>query len=130
MRVATKIVIGNKVVGTERFHHMGPAQGTWWQKYSWWVIPLGVILLVIPAISYWSGAKIYGSGGTSMLAPQPVPVVVSPVVVQQPVPVVQPLPPPITPSVSSEAKKKEAGDEPVVPNAPKPKPKSLWELNP
>ena len=120
MRVATKIVIGTKVVATESFHHMGPAQGTWWKKYSWWVLPLVVILLILPAIGYWSGARIFSFSSQTTTVPvaTPQPIVVAPVVIQQPVVPTTPT----TPSALEEAK--EAGVE--LP----PKPKSLWELNP
>lgn len=121
MRVAAKIAVGNRVVATEQFHLMGPAQGTWWEKYSWWVIPLGVILLILPAIGYWSGVKVFSLSNPNQITSTPTPIVVTPVVVQQPVPP----PAPQTPAASGEVK--EAGNEPAT---PKPKPKSLWDLNP
>src|SRR3989344_8191348 len=114
MRAPGQIVMGGRRVATQNFHILGPGGGTWWVKYSWWVIPLGVVLLVLPAVGYWSGARIFSftSATTPVVVPQPV--VVTPVVIQPSAPAI--------PSTSGETE--EAGVKPPA------KPKSLWELNP
>ena len=78
--MAVRIPCEVRVVGgprtpilTESRHLLGPAEGTWWTKYSWWVIPLGIALIVLPLIS------LFRSGD----APHVQPVIVPPVVIQQ-----------------------------------------------
>ncbi|MBI2676764.1 MAG: hypothetical protein HYX21_02330 [Candidatus Yanofskybacteria bacterium] len=123
MRASGQIVMGGRRIATQNFHVLGPGGGTWWVKYSWWVIPLGVVLLVLPAVGYWSGARVFSFSGQTttsapaVMTPQPIVVTPVPVVIQSP-------PPPAltTPSALGEAE--EAGVKPP------PKPKSLWELNP
>lgn len=48
----TELRIGpadNRVtVGDETRYLMGSAEGPWWFKFSWWVIPLGLILVFGP----------------------------------------------------------------------------------
>jgi hypothetical protein len=45
---------GNKKVnvGQETRHLMGTIEGPWWFRYSWWVIPLGLILLIGPWVFF------------------------------------------------------------------------------
>src|SRR3989344_3515103 len=116
MRAPGQIVMGGRRVATHNFRILGPGGGTWWVKYSWWVIPLGVIFLLVPAVGYWSGARIFSFSDTAT-SPTPQPIVVTPVVIQQPVPIT-----PTTPSALGETE--EAGVKPLS------KPKSLWGLNP
>jgi len=52
IRVPTELRVGPPgrriTVGEETRHLMGSIEGPWWFKYSWWVIPLGLILIVGP----------------------------------------------------------------------------------
>ncbi len=45
-----RVIDGNRAItiDNERKYHMGPAEGRWWVRFSWWVIPLGIILLLLP----------------------------------------------------------------------------------
>lgn len=33
---------------TESRHLLGPVEGTWWMTYSWWVIPVGLLIIFLP----------------------------------------------------------------------------------
>lgn len=112
-RVQTGLVVGRTRVADENRHLLGPVEGSWWKWYSWWVIPLGILLFVYPGwatrglwwgteqlSSWWSGPPALGPGPsgsstsstttstTSSIVVPPVPPTVKP-----PVPVV------VTPSV-------------------------------
>lgn len=44
-------------VATETRYLMGSAEGPWWFKWSWWVIPVGLVLLILPWVLYFRGGK-------------------------------------------------------------------------
>lgn len=62
-RVPCEIRVGTgrnaRAITTENRYLLGPAEGTWWTKYSWWVIPLGLLVLILPWIF------LFGGGGGS-----------------------------------------------------------------
>ncbi len=63
-------------VGTEQRWLFGPAEGCWWRHYAWWVMPLGLLLLL-------SGWWLYFTGPSKSAAPSvtPAPAVTAPAVV-------------------------------------------------
>lgn len=93
-RVSTGLIVGRTRVATESRHLLGPVEGTWWKKYSWWVIPLAVLLLVWPGwlhqgFSWLAGAKVAGPSSTALsplVVSAPAPVIVPPLVVTTPAP--------------------------------------------
>lgn len=85
--IETELRIGTSrrvAIGTETRYIMGSAEGPWWFKFSWWVIPLGLLLILGP----W--ALILRRGGTdnasAPVAPQPQVIYVPPAPVAQPAP--------------------------------------------
>lgn len=104
-RVDTDLYVGT---GTRRVrvtsvpenrHLMGPGEGNWWKLYSWWVIPLGFLLLVWPG---WLHLGLSQIQGLAVSAPATKTVHVPPPVQAPPAPVAAPsvvktLPPPPEP---------------------------------
>ena len=68
-RVQVEKKVGDKTVGTETDWLLGPIEGKWWRKYSWWVIPLGFLLLVWPGWLH-EGIKWLSSYPTTTITPE------------------------------------------------------------
>ncbi len=87
VRVPCEVRVGTgtntSVVATESRHLLGPIEGSWWVKYSWWVIPLGFIILLLPWLIL---GGLHFSWGPSTQSSVSRPVIIRPVVVVQPAP--------------------------------------------
>lgn len=93
-RVPCEIRIGTgknaRAVTTEDRYLLGPIEGSWWVKFSWWVIPLGLFTLFLPWFF------LFGGGGSSSVQQAPPPVVTYVPPPQQPA-TYAPAPPPKEP---------------------------------
>lgn len=78
-----RIAGGATPILTESRHLLGPVEGSWWVKYSWWVIPLGFIILLLPWLLL---GGLHFSWGSQRALPVSQPVIVRPVVVVQQAP--------------------------------------------
>ncbi len=100
--VQRRVVQGNRsmVIGTDRDWRLGPFEGSWWVRYSWWVIPLGLLLIIVPWLIL---GGVFGQTRNvqpaSVAVAQPVPVVIQ---VQQTPPPTVPPPTPTPVSVLTE----------------------------
>ena len=122
---------------------MGGGEGSWWKRFSWWVIPVGLVLVLLPYLFLFG---VFGPEGEQQKSDPPLttersvsqPVVVQPVVVQPVVVQSQPISfpskieiearvnlktPTLPPQSQIADKPKETGrqsvwDEPTVPAPP------------
>lgn len=106
-RVPTDLSVGKIRVATENRHLMGPSEGAWWQKYSWWVIPLGFLLLMWPGWLHqgirWLTSPPAASPPATITTPSPTVVPPPPVYVTVTAPPSPPAPAPAPPKVSPPA---------------------------
>lgn len=110
--IETELRVGNgprrMAIGTETRYIMGSTEGPWWFNFSWWVIPLGLILIFGPWFLYFNGNRNSASASQPRViervierpAPAPAPA---------PAPKVQPAPTPrqLTPEERAEQYKEE-----------------------
>ena len=85
-RVPCEIRIGEgrnaRTIANESRYLLGPVEGSWWVRYSWWVIPMGLLLIFLPWLFLFQG-------GTTTS-----PTTSQPVVIQQAPPATQVSPAP------------------------------------
>lgn len=140
-RVSTTLAVGGQQVATENRHLLGPVEGTWWKTYSWWVLPLGFLLLVWPGWLHRGIRWVTGSSAVTISAasssttpshPPPAPIVVAPVVVQPPpvmvVKVEVPPPPVVAPTAPPPEEVTPAADDPMAGMTMTPEERRQYEI--